>query len=420
MEDNLEIVPPESVGLSAARLQRLDAGMQRYVDRGQVAGLVTLLARRGRVAHLGVYGQMDLAAARPMRADAIFRLFSMTKPITSLAVLMLYEEGHFHLQYPISLFIPVFNDLKVLQNQLDAHSERVALARPITIHDLLTHTSGLGYGLDALTPVDTLFLQAKMLRMDESLAEKMTRLAQFPLHHQPGLRYTYSIATDVLGRLVEIVSGMPLDAFCQQRLFEPLGMADTGFYVPAEKRERLAVMYTPAPNGALPSPPGRGQVRGALVDMSTFDSALLPHFMAGAWINKEEKPQFLSGGGGLVSTAADYLRFVMLLRNQGELDGVRLVSRKTIELMTSPHLRQEQFFVNGCSYGLGLTVLTDPARAQMLGSAGAYGGGGAASTDFWVDPQEDLLGILMVQYASYTPLALGMDFKVLAAQAIMD
>jgi len=407
MEDSVEIVPPESVGLSSARLQRLDAGMQRYVDRGQVAGLVTVLARHGRVAHLGVYGQMDLAAARPMRADTIFRLFSMTKPITSLAVLMLYEEGHFHLQYPVSLFIPVFNDLKVLQNQLDAHSERVALQRPITIHDLLTHTSGLGYGLDALTPVDTLFLQAKMLRMDESLAEKMTRLAQFPLHHQPGLRYTYSIATDVLGRLVEIVSGMPLDAFFQQRIFEPLGMADTGFYVPAEKRERLAVMYTPAPNGVL-------------VDMSTFDSAVLPHFMAGAWINKEEKPQFLSGGGGLVSTAADYLRFVMLLRNQGELAGVRLVSRKTIELMTSPHLRQEQFFINGCSYGLGLTILTDPARAQMLGSAGAYGGGGAASTDFWVDPQEDLLGILMVQYASYTPIALGMDFKVLAAQAIMD
>jgi CubicO group peptidase (beta-lactamase class C family) len=403
----METVAPESVGLSASRLQRIDHAMQGYIDRGQLAGLVTVLLRRGQVAHCGVYGQMDLAAGKPMREDAIFRIFSMTKPLTSLAVLMLYEAGAFHLQYPISIFIPGFADLKVLKNQMEINSEQVPLARPITIHDLLTHTSGLGYGLDALTPVDALFLQTRMLRMDETLAEKIQRIFQFPLHHQPGLRYTYSIGTDVLGRLVEIVSGMSLNEFFRQRIFEPLGMKDTDFYVPAEKLDRLATLYTPGPDGKL-------------ADMRSLVSENLPHFMTGQWVDKEQKPLFFSGGGGLVSTTADYLRFGMMLRNKGELDGVRLVSRKTIELMTSPHLRPDQFFINGASFGLGFTVMTSPAQAQMLGSIGAFEAGGAASTNFWFDPQEDLMGLLMVQYASYTPSMVGMDFKVFAEQAIMD
>lgn len=403
----MKTVAPESVGLSGERVQRIDRAMQGYVERGQLAGLVTLLARRGEVVQRGVYGQMDLAAAKPMRADAIFRIFSMTKPITSLAVLMLYEEGAFHLQYPISMFIPELADLKVLSNQMDANSEQVPLARPITIHDLLTHTSGLGYGIDSNLPIDAQLAQAQILRSDESLAEKMARLAKVPLHHQPGLRYTYSIATDVLGRLVEIVSGMALDEFFKQRIFEPLGMVDTDFYVPAEKMDRLATLYTPAPDGKL-------------VDIRSLDQALVPHFMTGVWMTKDYKPRFLSGGGGLVSTAADYLRFGMLLRNHGELDGVRLVGRKTVELMTSPHLRPDQFLVNGASFGLGFAVMTNPAQAQMLGSVGAYEAGGAAHTNFWFDPQEDLLGVLMVQYASFNPSMVGMDFKVLAEQTIID
>jgi CubicO group peptidase (beta-lactamase class C family) len=403
----MKTVAPESVGLSSSRLQRLDRAMQGYVDRGQLAGLITVLMRRGEVAHFGMYGQMDIAAAKPMREDAIFRIFSMTKPLTSLAVLMLYEEGAFHLQYPISMFIPELANLKVLSNQMDANSEQVSLARPITIYDLLTHTSGLGYGLDALTPVDALFLQAKMLRMDETLAEKMQRIAQFPLHHQPGLRYTYSIGIDVLGRLVEIVSGMPLNEFFKKRIFEPLGMVDTDFYVPPEKLDRLATLYTPGPDRKL-------------ADMRALDSDNLPTFMSGAWVNKEQLPKFFSGGGGLVSTTTDYLRFGTMMRNKGELDGVRLVSRKTVELMTSPHLRQNQFFINGASFGLGFAVMTNPAHAQMLGSVGAYEAGGAAHTNFWFDPHEDLMGLLMVQYASYMPTMEGMDFKVLAEQAIVD
>jgi len=251
-----------------------------------------------------------------------------------------------------------------------------------------------------------MFMQANLLRPDESMAEKIGRIVKIPLQQQPGKTYSYSISTDVLGRLVEVVSGMPLDQFFKQRIFEPLGMTDTDFYVPAEKLARLAKLYSTLPQGGL------------------FDVGSLPadplQFPFGLWTDKSVKPAFLSGGGGLVSTAADYLRFGRMMLNQGELESTRLVSRKTIELMTSPCLSPEQFFIQGASCGLGFTILTDPARAQMLGSAGAYEAGGAAHTSFWVDPREEMLGLLMVQYISTTPLMLGMDFKVLAAQAIMD
>jgi CubicO group peptidase (beta-lactamase class C family) len=399
-------VAPESVGLSSARLQRLDAAMQAYIDRGQAAGLITVLLRRGQVAHIGIHGQMDLAAHSPMRPDAIFRIYSMTKPLTSLAVMMLYEEGAFHLQYPVAMFLPAFNDLKVAAGQSESGLELAPLERPVTIYDLLTHTSGLGYGLDASTSVNALYQQANLLRPDERMEDKIERIVKIPLHHQPGKAYTYSIGTDVLGRLVEVVSGLPLDVFFKRRIFEPLGMADTDFYVPAKKLSRLATLYSSAPTGGL------------------VDVAAIPgdptQFPFGLWTDKSVKPAFLSGGGGLVSTAADYLRFGMLLRNMGQLDGVRLVSRKTIELMTMPHLSPGQFFINGASYGLGFTVMTSPAGAQMLGSVGAYEAGGAAHTNFFVDPVEDLLGLLMVQYIHTSPLMVSMDFKVLAEQAIVD
>ena len=403
----MNLVSPESVGMSSSRLQRLDAAMQRYIERRQAAGLTTVLLRRGQIAHRGCYGWLNLAAQTPMREDAIFRIFSMTKPIVSLALLMLYEEGHFHLGYPISLFIPALGDMKVFVRQGEAGLEVAPLERPITIYDLLTHTSGLGYGLDPITPVEALYMGEKLMRTDESMAEKIPRIAQIPLNHQPGLRYTYSMGIDVLGHLIELISGLALDEFLHRRIFEPLGMVDTGFYVPAGKRARLASLYTSDPQSGL-------------VDMAALDPAQITHFLKEGWVHKEDAPRFLSGGGGLVSTSADYLRFARLLRSHGELDGVRLVSRKTVELMTSVHLRDDKFWAPGYGFGLGVTVMTDPARAQMLGSAGAYGGGGAASTEFWVDPREDLIGVLMVQYASETPLPLGMDFKLLALQAIAD
>ena len=402
----MDTVTPETVGLSSPRLQRLDSAMQGYVERDQLAGLITVVMRHGKVAHLGLHGQMDLATGRPMREDAIFRIFSMTKPLTCLAVLMLYEEGAFHLQYPVAMYLPQFNELKVLVKQGPEGMELAPLERPVTIYDLLTHTSGLGYGLDAGTPVNALFQQAAMLRPDESMADKIERLVKIPLHHQPGKAFTYSIGTDVLGRLVELVSGLALDEFFRQRIFEPLGMTDTGFHVPAEKLVRLASLYTPAPAGGL------------------MDVTSVPgdpnQFPFGLWSDKSVKPAFLSGGGGLVSTSADYLRFGRMMQNLGTVDGVRLVSRKTIELMTAPHLSPQQFPLQGASLGLGFTVMTSPAQAQMIGSVGAYEAGGAAQTNFWVDPKEDMLGLLMTQYISTSSLMVGMDFKVLAEQAIAD
>ena len=402
----MKTVAPESVGLSSPRLQRIDHAMQGYIARGQLAGLITVLLRHGQVAHCGVYGQMDLAGGKPMHEDAIFRIFSMTKPLTSLAILMLYEEGAFHLQYPVSMFIPEFNQLKVLVKQTESGMELEPMERPITIHDLLTHTSGLGYGLDASTPVNALYQQSNLLRPDESMADKIERIVKIPLHHQPGRSYTYSIGTDVLGRIVEIISGMSLDEFFKQRIFEPLGMVDTDFYVPPEKLPRLATLYTPNPAGGL-------------MDATSMPGDPL-QFPFGLWTDKSVKPAFLSGGSGLVSTTADYLRFAMLMRNKGELDGVRLISRKTVELMTSPCLRTDQFFLGGVSFGLGFTVMTSPAGAQMLGSVGAYEASGAAHTNVWIDPVEDMVGLLMVQYIHTVPLMVGMDFKVLAEQAIAD
>jgi CubicO group peptidase (beta-lactamase class C family) len=277
----------------------------------------------------------------------------------------------------------------------------------VIVHDLLTHSSGLGYGLETTDPLEARWHAADLLRMDESLEEKMPRIAALPLHHQPGLRYTYSIGTDVLARIVEVASGQAFDEFLEARVFGPLGMADTGFFVPPSKLERLASLYTPGPDGRL-------------VDAASLDLSAAPHFMKGAWIDKSKKPRFLSGGGGLVSTASDYLRFALMLKNGGAFEGERILGRKTVELMTSPFLTGERFPIPGCAYGLGLTILTSPALARFPGSPGSFGGGGAANTDFWVDPSEDLVGILMVQLASTSPCPVAQDFRATALQAVVE
>lgn len=397
---------PQDNGLCPLRLARLDATLQRSVDAGTIAGYQYVLARKGRVVHQGCVGQLDLATRRPMRDDAIFRVFSMTKPITSLAMLMLYEEGRFQLDWPVSRFMPELGPLKV--RVVDNGTEHLeALARPITIHDLLTHTSGLGYGLSPSDPLETRWHEADLLRMDEDLADKIPRIAGLPLHHQPGKRYTYSIASDILGRLVEMASGMPLDEFFRTRIFEPLGMVDTGFYVPPEKMDRLATLYTPGPGGQL-------------VNVASLSPTALPGFLKGIWVDKSSKPRFLSGGGGLVSTVGDYLRFALLLRGGGILEGSRLLGRKTVELMTTACLDEGQFPLQGCSFGLGVMVVRDPARMAMPGSAGTFAGAGAANTEFWVDPHEDYVGVLMTQLISQIPISLGPDFRVGAAQALVD
>ena len=393
--------------MCASRLARWDAVAQGYVDRGQVAGIVSLLARHGVVAHAGCYGTTAPGNGLPMQLDTLFAIFSMTKAVTSAAVMMLFEEGRVRLTDPVAAYLPAFAGCKVYAGEANGALELVDLARPITIHDLMIHVSGLAYGLAPATPVDVRYIEEGILRMDEPLAEKVARIAALPLLHQPGERWTYSVGTDVLGHVVEVVAGQPLDAFLRERLFAPLGMEDTGFSASSDKAARLARIATPGPDGAL-------------IDVAAVPEAARPPFLVGAWVEKEWAPAFLSGGGGLISSAPDYLRFAQLLANGGVLEGTRVLSRKTVALMTTNHLPAGMPWTPGFGLGFGVTTITDAAHAELPVSAGAFGGGGAAGTEFWVDPGEGLVGVLMIQFVAEQPLLLGQDFKVLAAQAVAD
>jgi len=390
---------PEEVGLSSARLKRINKVMQGYVDENKLAGLVTVVARRGKIAHFECFGTMDIEANKPMRLDTMFRIYSMSKPITSVAVMMLYEEGHFQLDDAVSKFIPEFKDVKVFVKKSEAGVEVTKPEREITIRDLLTHTSGLAYGLNKDTAVDEMYQEEKMLKWDETLEEKVGRLVKLPLANQPRSAWRYSMSVDVLGYLVEEVSGKRLDVFLEERIFRPLGMGDTGFYVPEEKMGRFAELYGREEDG----------------DLEHNDTLY--------WGDFSKLPRFLSGGGGLVSTASDYIRFCQMLLNGGELDGVRLLGRKTVEFMTTNHLPDElirqRTLTKGYGFGLGFAVLMDVAQSGSLGSAGEYKWGGAASTGFWIDPEEELIGILMTQFMPYTG-RFTQEFKVLTYQAIVD
>ncbi len=389
---------PEEVGLSSERLEHINKAVLAYVDEKKAAGFVTMVAHRGKVAHFESFGLMDIKSGKAMKPDTIFRIFSMSKPITSAAVMILYEEGHFQLDDPVSKFMPEFKDMKVFVKKTEAGVEVTDAKRQITIRNLLTHTSGLAYGLGKDTVVDEMYQEEKMLKLDETLAEKTERLVKLPLADEPGSKWRYSISTDVLGYLVEVISGKRFDVFLEERLFGPLGMKDTGFYVPAEKMSRLAAFYKADETGAL----------------GPVDEEY--------WGKFTSRPKCLSGGGGLVSTASDYVRFCQMMLNGGELDGVRLLGRKTVELMTMNHLDYKLLSSGpggGSGFGLGFGVLMDVAKSGSIGSAGAYSWGGAASTGFWIDPREELIGILMTQVLPYTN-RFTEDFKVLTYQAIVD
>jgi CubicO group peptidase (beta-lactamase class C family) len=395
----METVRPEEVGFSSARLRRIDDRMRRLVEDGQIAGAVTLVARRGRLAHFEATGLVDLEARRPMPRDAIFRLASMTKPVTVTAVMMLFEEGHFLLDDPVADFLPDFAQTRVFVQETAEGLETADLERPITIRHLLMHTSGLTYGFYPDEPVSRLYAREQIGRPDEPLAAFVRHVAALPLAHQPGARWTYGVSHDVLGRLVEVVAGQPFDAFLQQRIFTPLGMTDTGFFVPPSALERLAPVYTPD---------GRGGLRR---DEQQRD--------------RSTAPAYLSGGGGLVGTAADYARFGQALLNGGALGEARLLGRKTVELLAANHwARGERPYPagfptpNGYGFGLGMRALVDVAQSGLPGSAGEYGWGGAQSTHFWIDPREELLGVFMVQLTpfNFRPAQL---FQVLAYQALV-
>ena len=359
---------PEEVGLSTPRLEALGALLRERIAAGHLPGAVALVARRGRVAWQEAFGRRDPASDEPMRTDAIFRIYSMTKPLVSVGVMMLVEQGRLLLDDPIGRYLPALADLRVA-----AEGGTVPAASSVTIQDLLRHTSGLTYEFRGTGPVHKAYVEARVARRGQTNADQVAALGVLPLLHQPGTRWEYSRSTDVLGRLIEVVSGQTLGAFLAERICGPLGMADTAFNVPADRQGRLA--------GAFPRDPDSGAEVAVL--------------------EVREKPRFESGGGGMVSTSADYARYVQMLAGGGRLGGVRLLGRKTVELMTADHLGAipgtPDLLPAGHGFGLGFAVRRDRGIAATPGSAGMFYWSGMAGTTFWVDPVEELTAVLMIQ-----------------------
>jgi CubicO group peptidase (beta-lactamase class C family) len=423
-----ERVTPESVGLSSHRLERITAWMERHVRDELLPGVSVLVYRGGGVPYFGTAGLMDREAGKPLAEDTIFRIYSMTKPVTSVAAMMLFEEGRFQLDDPIARYLPEFRDMQVLVGG-DAVSPRLEPARePITVRHLLTHTSGLTYWFMNATAVDALYREngVDFVRGEGDLASMVERLADLPLLCQPGSEWNYSVSTDVLGRLVEVISGESLDRFFRERIFEPLGMVDTGFAVPGDRVHRFAAMYEPAVGGGLDAvamqrDPTRdpAEVHKGLRLLDAPSTSPYAHTV-----------HLFSGGGGLCSTSGDYLRFCRMLLNGGELEGVRLLGRRTLDFMTTNHLpgdlasmgqpRFSEAPFDGIGFGLGFAVMLDPPKAQTMGSPGDYAWGGAASTAFWVDPAEDMIVILMTQLMPSSTYALRRELRALTYQALVD
>ena len=401
------IVAPEDVGVSSERLARLNSVMQRYVDENKLAGIVTLLARDGQVFHFERFGMADIEAKKPMELDSLFRIFSMTKPIASVALMMLYEEGRFHLEDPVTSFIPEFEGLKVYAGMGQTGMRLDELKHQMTIRHLLTHTSGLSYGFYEDSPVEAMYREADTRSAGSSLKDMIQKLSKLPLLYQPGTEWRYSVATDVVGYLVEVMSGQRFDDFLEERILSPLGMESTGFYAPEEEIGRLGAVYGPPENGG---------------GLSIVDNAETSRFA--------RPTTFFSGGGGLVSTAGDYFRFCQMMLNQGELDGVRLLGRKTVELMTVNHLSEDllpfsvgeaaEDYAKGCGFGLGFRVVMDVAQTGVVGSEGSHSWGGAASTTFWIDPEEELIAIFMTQFMPSGHYPIHREFQALTYQAIVD
>lgn len=405
-QSGLPVAKPEDVGMSTERLQRVRTAMKRYVDNGLVPGVVTLVARHGRVIHLDAIGYRDAETKAPMTTDTIFRIASMTKPIASVALMMLYEEGHFLLNDPIAKFLPEFKDMKVAQmapadERIGAPIKLVPAARPITFKHVLTHTAGFPNAYRGITQADYNKNYPRKTP-NETIGDAVKRLAQMPLNFHPGDAWEYGPATDVVGRLVEVISGMTLDEFLKKRIFEPLKMTDTHFYLPTSKLNRFVANYQPdSQNG--------NKIK--LVEAPNGESRYV-----------KEPHVYFSGAGGLVSTVADYVRFHQMMLNGGELEGVRILGRKTVELMTVNHIGDLPVWLSGPGYGFGLgySVVKDIGQTALSGSVGNYGWGGAFCTYFWVDPVEDMIGIVMTQVRPYDHLNIRQEFQALAYQAIVD
>ncbi|HXN52316.1 MAG TPA: serine hydrolase domain-containing protein [Candidatus Acidoferrum sp.] len=386
-QDLAKLSRPEDSGFSTERLARITKFFQGDVDKGAIPGAVLLVARDGKVVYLQTVGYQDREKRTPMKADAIFRIASMTKPITSVAVMMLAEEGKIDLLAPVTQYCPEFKDVKVGVEKTDGSTGKPALSledahRTITVQDLLRHTSGLVYGPFGNSLVHQAYNKANLFDGSQTLAEFVTKLSKLPLAHQPGSVWEYGMSTDVLARIVEVVSGMPFDRFVEARITEPLGMHDTAFYLSAAQSSRLAEPQVDPATGRRPG-------ASSAEDLT------------------KEKQKWFSGGGGLLSTASDYARFCQMLLNGGELNGVRLLSPKTLTVMTSdqlppgiPRFGLEDLAPTlemGQSFGLGFAVRTDAGHSPVSGSRGDYFWAGAHGTYFWVDPQEKVFAVMMVQ-----------------------
>jgi CubicO group peptidase (beta-lactamase class C family) len=396
---------PETLGLSPERLERIGAAVQRSIDDKRIAGAVTLVARRGRVAWFKAQGMMDREASKPMRPDTIFRICSMTKPITSVAVMMLYEEGRFLLDDPISKYIAEFRHPKVLVKPATGEPYTIPATREVTIRDLLRHTSGLTYNWNA--DLGAIYTNANvahgLLQYDGTIEDNVKHLAALPLLFSPGDRWEYSLGVDVLGRLVEVVSGKPLDEFFRTRIFEPLGMKDTYFYPPDTKLDRLAAAYTYYDGKGLNRFPETPITEGPFVYSADY-----PY---------RGPKKLFAGGAGLTSTATDYLRFCQMILDGGKVGSTQLLSRKTVELMTHDQLGS---IVPDRGFGLGFGVDGVKAPLPELGSPGEYKWGGFFYTTFSVDPKEQMIVIFMAQLHPSGDLHLNEEVKVLADQAIID
>jgi CubicO group peptidase (beta-lactamase class C family) len=404
-----ETTSPEAVGMSSARLRNVSRLVQRYIDDQRLPGAISLVARGGQVVHFETYGRMDVERDKAMRADAIFRFYSMTKPIASVGLMMLYEEGRFQLDDPAARFIPELKDLEVFVSGTADHFETRDPAREMTVRDLLMHTSGL-VARDTASPVGELYRRAGFAGGDSAgtLADMIEKLARIPLQVDPGSRWIYGISTDLVGYLCEVISGLPFDRYLQERILGPLGMVDTGFNVPAAKLDRFAALYAPQTGTPLYK----------LID----DPATSPY--AG-------QRTYFSGAGGLVSTAADYLRFCTMLANRGELDGVRILGPRTLDLMTINHLPGGKDLATmaqnaaetqreGQGFGLGFAVLLDQATAQIIGTPGEYYWGGAASTAFFVNPKEDLIMLFLTQLRPSSTYPIRRELRATIYSAIVE
>lgn len=385
-------------------LEYLDQHIQRYISAGKIAGALTVVFRNGETAHFSPLGLADRERNVPMAADTIFRIYSMSKPITSVAFMQLYERGLVQLDDPVHRYIPDWKGLRVFNGGNYPNFLTTPTERPMTVRDLLTHQSGLTYGFMERTNIDYAYRKLQV-GGEKTLQEMIEHLGQLPLEFSPGTAWNYSVSTDVVGYLVQVISGQRFDEYLRDHIFEPLGMIDTGFQVRPEQAKRFAANYSADPNG-----------------MKLLDDPQASPYL------KEQT--FFSGGGGLVSTAGDYLRFCRMLLGEGRFDGERIVGRKTLELMTSNHLPGGKDLTEcarggfsetpyaGVGFGLGFSVSLDPARAQVSGTPGEFAWGGAASTAFWIDPEEDLAVIFMTQLMPSTTYNFRRELKALVYGAL--